>query len=555
MRLILPMIALLAVTGCHSAPKQSLVDTIYHNGVIWTGVEGDRGAKVLAIDDGKIAFVGEEIPAHLASNTTVNLKGRFVMPGFQDNHVHFMEGGAALASVDLRDAKTPDEFSRRIAAFASGLPAGRWVLNGNWDQTNWGGELPHKGWIDAETDDTPVYVIRIDGHMALANSAALREAGVTSATPNPDGGEIVRGADGEPTGILRGNALNMVLAAIPPPTDDELMEQFARAQEHALSLGLTKIHAVTAYPTETNMLDIFKMARERGLLEIRAQVSTPIESWQTVAAEVRHEGRGDDMLRWGGVKGFVDGSLGARTAWFHEPYSDETDEYGQPLNDLDELASWMEDAANAGLELSIHAIGDRGVDWAQAQLAKIQADNHRGRRLRIEHFQHPTQQAIATLAKNGLIASMQPYHAIDDGRWAGERIGVERLKTTYAFRSVLDQGGYLTFGSDWPVAPLSPLKGVYAAVTRRTVDGANPEGWLPEQKISVEEALTAYTVTNAYAFGEEDVAGTLEFGKRADFVVLSSDPRKLPPEEIGNIVVERTVIAGDVVYEDSARAN
>ncbi len=432
------MIAFLAVAGCHSAPKQSLVDTIYHNGVIWTGIEGDRDAKVLVIDDGEIAFVGAEIPAHLTSDRIVNLQGRFVMPGFQDNHVHFMEGGAALASVDMRDANTPEEFSGRIAAFASRLPAGRWVLNGNWDQTNWGGELPHKGWIDTATAETPVYVIRIDGHMALANSAALREAGITSATPDPDGGEIVRGAGGEPTGILRGNALYMVLAVIPPPSDDELMEQFARAQEHSLSLGLTKIHAVTAYPTESNMLDIFKIARERGLMKIRAQVSTPIEFWQAMAAEVRHEGRGDDLLRWGGVKGFVDGSLGARTAWFHEPYSDEPDEYGQPLNDLDELASWMEDAANAGLELSIHAIGDRGIDWAQTQLAKIPTEDVGGRRYRIEHFQHPTKEAIATLAKNGMIASMQPYHAIDDGRWAGERIGDERLKTTYAFRSVLD---------------------------------------------------------------------------------------------------------------------
>jgi len=471
------------------------------------------------------------------------------MPGFMDNHVHFMEGGAALASVDLRPAGSPDAFKRRVGEYVQDLPAGRWVLNGNWDQTQWGGELPHRNWIDADTADNPVYVIRIDGHMALANTAALKAAKITKETPNPDGGIIERDQDGELTGILKGNALNLVLSIIPALSDDELMEQFALAQNHALSLGLTKVHAVTAYPTETNMLDIFQLAKSRDLMKIRVKVSTPIEAWQQMEREVQDQGRGDDLLSWGGIKGFIDGSLGARTAWMYEPYEDDPDSTGLPLNKPEQLAGWMRNADMAGLELSIHALGDRGIDTVIAELKDIAGADIRQRRYSIEHFQHPTKEAITALAETGIIASMQPYHAIDDGRWAEERIGKERLKTTYAFRSILDAGGKLTFGSDWPVAPLSPIEGVYAAVTRRTLDGVNSDGWIPEQKISVIEALSAYTMTNAYGFGEENVAGSLEPGKRADFVILSDDPRSILAADIRDITVLQTVIGGETVFK------
>lgn len=545
-------LSLIFLLGCKVSPPEIEADTIYTNGVFWTGVESELDAKTIAVDDGSIVFIGQALPPHISSNELVDLNGQFVMSGFMDNHVHFMEGGAALASVELRDANTPELFKQRIAAYAKDLSEGRWVLNGNWDQTQWGGELPHKDWIDSYTPNTPVYVIRLDGHMALANSAALKAAGITKDTTDPKGGVIMRDAQGEPTGILKGNALNLVLSVIPAPSDDELMEQFTMAQEHALSLGLTKVHAVTAYPTETTMLDIFQMAQERGLMKIRAQVSTPIEAWQDMAAETAQGDRGDTLLKWGGVKGFIDGSLGARTAWMHEPYTDAPDSTGLPLNDPADFATWMKAADKAGLELSIHALGDRGIDTIIAGMKDIAGSEIQERRYRIEHFQHPTEDAIKALSETGIIASMQPYHAIDDGRWAEERIGSERLKTTYAFRSILDAGGILTFGSDWPVAPLSPIKGVYAAVTRRTLDDANPNGWIPEQKISIEEALRAYTSTNAYAFNEETISGTLALGKRADFIVLSNDPRSIPQKDIANINVIQTVIAGEVVYSSSA---
>lgn len=542
--LIFIICSMLFTGGCNSR-----VDTLYTNGAIWSGPEQSKNMSVMAVKNGKIAFIGTKVPTNMQAAHTVDLNGRFVMHGFMDNHVHFLEGGAALASVDLRDAQTPEQFSARVAQFSKNLPLGRWVLNGNWDHENWGGLLPHKNWIDKDTPNTPVYIIRIDGHQALANSAALKLANIHQDTPDPKGGKIIRDENGEATGILKGNALNLVLQVIPQPSDDELMEQFSLAQEHALSLGLSKIHALTAYSTETTMLRTFILARERKLLKIRAYVSTPIESWQDTANLVKEQSKGDDLLSWGGVKGFIDGSLGARTAWFYDAYTDEKDYFGLPINAPDRLKNWMEQADQAGLNLSIHALGDRGIDTILKHFEDIAGTDIKNRRYRIEHFQHPTVGAIKELAIKGVIASMQPYHAIDDGRWAEQRVGEKRLETTYAFKSILNAGGLLTFGSDWPVAPLSPIEGVYAAVTRRTLDNLHPDGWIPEQKLSVEEALTAYTLSNSYAFRSEDSSGTLALNKYADFVILSDDPRKAKPESLREIFVLENYINGKLVFK------
>jgi len=522
---------------------------LFVNATIWTGVKDRPDASVLVIRDENIVFVGDKIPEQFAGLAPVDLAGRFVMHGFMDNHVHFMEGGAALASIDLREVASPDAFARKIAQHVKQVPKGQWVLNGNWDHENWGGQLPHKKWIDSNTKDNPVFVIRIDGHQALANTAALKAAGINKTTPNPEGGIIERDADGELTGIIKGNALNLLLQVIPPASETSLLNRFSLAQEHAFRFGISKVHAVTAYPTETTMLDMFKLARDSGIMKIRAKVSTPIESWQAAARVVSEQGYGDEWLSFGGVKGFIDGSLGARTAWFHEAYTDEEGYFGLPLNDPKTFAAWMKEADQAGLSLSIHALGDKGIDTVIDQMELIAGAGIVHKRYRIEHFQHPSKLAIQRLAKHKIIASMQPYHAVDDGRWAVQRLGTKRLATAYAFRSILDAGGILTFGSDWPVAPLSPFEGIYAAVSRQTLDGANPGGWIPEQKITVEEALTAYTRTNSYAFGTEQVAGTLEQGNFADFIVLSHDPRKVSVEAIRNIQVLRNYIGGNLVFQ------
>jgi len=284
MRILTLIISCLCLLACQEEqPQQQSFDAVYKNAVIWTGVDGQKDARALGIKSGQITYVGAALPDNYKTAETIDVSGKFLMAGFMDNHVHFMEGGATLASVDLRDASTPEAFINRISDYAAKLPKGRWVLNGNWDETlwqddpKWGGQLPRRSWIDDARSNRPIFVIRLDGHMGLANSAALKAAGITRDTPVPAGGEILKDENGEPTGILKGAALNLILSVIPPPNDDELMEQFKLAQDHALSLGLTKVHAVTAYPTETTMLDIFQMAEARGIMKLRAQVSTPIE--------------------------------------------------------------------------------------------------------------------------------------------------------------------------------------------------------------------------------------------------------------------------------------
>ncbi|HOP19645.1 MAG TPA: amidohydrolase, partial [Amphiplicatus sp.] len=411
------------------------------------------------------------------------------------------------------------------------------------------GELPRADWIDALTPDNPVFVFRLDGHMALANSLAMRIAGVTAETSDPAGGEIVRDADGTPTGVFKDNAMNLIAAAMPPPADEEIDAAFLAAQDVALSHGVTKVHDMG--DGDGKSLPDFRRQKEAGRMRIRVYALSPLADWPTLAAYVEENGRGDDQFRWDGLKGFVDGSLGSATAWFYDPFTDRPDYSGMPVADLDELKADIEGADAAGLHVAVHAIGDRANDWlldAYESAAGANGEEIKSRRFRIEHAQHLTTGEIDRFAHLGVIASMQPYHAIDDGRWAETKIGPERIKTTYAFRSLIDAGAVLTFGSDWSVAPLDPLAGIYAAVTRRTIDGANPGGWVPAQKITVDEALHAYTAANAYAGFQEDNLGTIEPGKLADLVVLADDVTQIDPTLIADVKVLRTIVGGKEEY-------
>ncbi len=523
--------------------------TLYINGTIWTGVADAPDASVMAITSGKISYVGNDSSKIKNPVEVIDLKNQFVTPGLIDNHTHFIEGGAGLAAVQLRDASTPEEFSRRIVDFSKTLAPEEWVLFGNWDHEQWGGELPNKAWIDTQTPNTPVFVMRLDGHMGFANSVALKLAGINSDSEQPTGGEIVRDKNGEPTGVLKDTALEPVLSVIPQASDGELLKAIEAAQNHALRLGLTQVHVMSANPTETNIFRAFKLADQNGLLKIRARVYTPIENWQKALESRPDANYSSKLLSWGGFKGLTDGALGSSTAWFHEPYSDAPDSNGFPLIRPAELGEMVALADQADIKLAIHAIGDKSIDEAISVMRESAGEDIESKRYRIEHFQHPTRLAIKAAADSGIIASMQPYHAIDDGRWAEKRIGENRIKTTYAFRSILEAGGKLSFGSDWPVALLNPLTGIYAAVTRATLDGANPDGWQPQEKISVEQALSAYTLANAYAGFEDNVAGSLEVGKRADFVVFKQDLRKIDANTIPNVAVTMTIIDGKMEYQ------
>ena len=384
----------------------------------------------------------------------------------------------------------------------------------------------------------------------LANTAALKLAGITSETPTPAGGEIVRDANGSPTGVLKDNAMLLVGKVIPEPTLEERFEVIRLAQEHAFANGLTQVHAMSVDPSEVWLMDVLRNAQQAGLLKLRVKVFGPIQRWPELAEQIVEHGRGDATLSWGGFKGLVDGSLGSATAWFYEPYVDAPTNSGFPLIQPSELRGYITDIDKIGLPMAIHGIGDKAIDELLAAMLAVGGEATPAKRFRIEHFQHPSAHAIQELAQHGVIAAAHPYHAIDDGRWLEGKIGPERAKTTYAFKSILDAGGILSFGSDWPVAPLAPLAGVHAAVTRATIDGKHPDGWQPQEKITVEQALIAYTRTNAYAVFEEEFSGTLEPGKRADFVVLAQDPRAVDPQRIKDIKVRVTAVDGEVVFGD-----
>lgn len=548
--LLMLLAACTGETAKDARPAAQSADSVYTNAIIWTGVAGASPADSMAILGDKILAVGAQADmTALTGEYTriVDLDGAFVTPGLIDNHTHFLFGGFGLASVDLRDAGTPQEFARRIGEFAQTQPAGRWISEGNWDHELWGGELPTKDWIDALTPDHPVYVMRLDGHMALVNSKALELAGITADTETPVGGEIIRDANGNPTGILKDTAMFMIDKVVPVRSDGEYDAALQAAQNHALEHGLTQVHDISDWPSFAAL----QRARKNGTLRLRVYSILPLADWQRVATYVENNGLGDDWLRWGAVKGFVDGSLGSTTAWFYAPYTDAPDTSGFPLSNTEELNQLIVQADAAGLHLAVHAIGDRANDWLLDTYADVVATNgpfeslFPERRFRIEHAQHLSAAAIERFAKQGVVPSVHPYHAIDDGRWAEDRIGNERIQRTYAFKSLLEEGAKLSFGSDWAVAPLDPIAGIYAAVTRRTFDGANPDGWVPQEKITVEQALTAFTQGSAYAGYQEALLGTLEAGKLADFVVLSQDLFAIDPNTIADVKVLRTIVGGE----------
>jgi hypothetical protein len=541
------VLALLVVGGCAIEPQPA--ELVLVNGVVWTGMPGGTVSAV-AVRDGRILHAGsnDEVRRYQGPLTReIDLAGRLVVPGLIDSHTHFADGGFQLGSVDLRDAATPAEFARRIGEFARELPPGRWITGGDWDHELWpDAPLPRREWIDSVAGDHPVSVSRLDGHMAVLNGVALRLAGITSATPDPAGGTIVRDPrTGEPTGVLKDEAMGLVSRHIPAPGVAERDEALRRAQAHALARGVTMIEDMGSWAG----LETYRRARSAGELRLRVYAFVPLSSWERLSAFMQANGRGDARLRWGGVKAFVDGSLGSTTAWFHEPYQDAPGTAGLMVTDTAVLRAQIRAADAAGLQVVVHAIGDRANDWLLGAFADVAAANGaRDRRFRIEHAQHLSPSAIPRFSALGVIPSMQPYHAIDDGRWAEKRIGPQRIRTTYAFRSLLDAGARLAFGSDWTVAPLDPILGIHAAVTRQTIDGSNPGGWVPAEKITAEEALRAYTSGAAYAAFVDDYLGTLGPGMAADLVVLSADLLSIGAEAIRNVRVDYTIIGGEVVF-------
>jgi predicted amidohydrolase YtcJ len=551
MKIPIVMLITLAFTQAHA-------DLVLLNGKIWTVNDRQPEAEAVACIGGRLVAVGSthEIRKWIGPKTKViDLQGQRVVPGFNDAHVHFFDGGAGLASVQLRDARTPEEFRDRIRDFAVRLPKNRWVLNGNWDHENWiPAHLPTRQLIDGVTPNNPVFINRLDGHMALANSPALKLAGITRETPDPPGGTIVRDANGEPTGVLKDAAMSYVSRVIPRPGEDEIAEAIRAAMLYAAENGVTSVQDMSASP---EVFAVYQKLFANGDLSVRISGHQPLSEWERLARIGVRAGFGHDKLKIGGLKGFADGSLGSTTALFFEPYLDDPKTSGLPSDEMipeSKMSNNILKADKAGLHVAVHAIGDKANQAILDIFAEAEKQNGpRDRRFRIEHAQHLRPQEIKRFGSQRIIASMQPYHAIDDGRWAEKRIGPERAKGTYAFRSLLDAGTVLAFGSDWFVAPMDPLMGIYGAVTRRTLDGKRPAGWVPEQKITVAEAVRAYTLGSAFASFDEKTKGSIEVGKLADLAVLSADIFKINPVEIEKIKVVMTIFDGRVIYDRGKR--
>jgi predicted amidohydrolase YtcJ len=556
---LLAAAAMLLSFGCSGSSGGTMAELVLINGKVWTGVPGRPWAEAVAVSDGRIEKVGTTAEVSgLAGKKTevVDLEGSLVLPGFIDSHTHFLAGGFALRSIKLREARSREEFVEKIAAKARGTAEGEWILNGDWDHENFDPpELPRKEWIDAVTPANPVCLNPLDGHMVLANSLALRIAGITKDTPVPAGGEIVRDPEtGEPTGILKDTAMDLVYDKIPEPSFEEKLQAAEASLRHAAENGVTSVHEMA----DESSYEVFAELGRRNKLTARISVYIPItevERFPGLKSGSAHE---SPYLRLAGLKGFVDGSLGSATALFFEPYTDDPRTRGLLHGQMFPegiMEKRILEADRAGLQVAVHAIGDRANSLLLDIYEKARSENGpRDRRWRIEHAQHLRPEDIPRFGRLGVVASVQPYHAIDDGRWAEKKIGPERVRTTYAFRSLLESGAVLAFGSDWTVAPLDPLAGIFAAVTRRTLDGKFPEGWNPEEKIGVEEAVKGYTTNGAYTDFSEGTKGAIDEGKVADLVVVDRDIFTIPPEEIEKAGVLMTVFDGRIIYRNDGRS-
>jgi predicted amidohydrolase YtcJ len=553
----------LVVSATASANAQAFASLVLVHGHIWTENPAQPEAEAIAIDGNRVLQVGTSAEIlRLAGPTSrvIDLHGRRVVPGFNDAHVHFVDSGQGLAGVQLRTAASQAEFRRRMASFAQSQPENAWIVDGEWDHERWTpAVLPTHQLIDDVTAHNPVFVERLDGHMGLANALAMKIAGVDRNTPEIPGGVIVRDEAGNPTGMFKDSAMTLITRVIPPLSLEQTEAATLAAQQEAARHGVTSVQGMAGTNDDTSgpsRLRAYQSLARQGRVNIRISENLRLLDWKFLAGAGVQAGFHDDFIQVGGLKAFADGGLGASTAWLFAPYDDSPANSGLASDELqkpEQMYADIKAADQAGLQIAIHAIGDRANHTILDFYQRVEQENGpRDRRLRIEHAQHLAPNDIPRFAQLHVIASMQPYHAIDDGRWAQKRLGAERMHDSYVFRSLLDSGAMLAFGSDWPVAPMDPIMGIYAAVTRRTLDDRNPGGWIPEQKISVAEAVHAYTVGSAYAQFDEKIKGSLEPGKLADLVVLSRDIFHIDPVEIQNARVDLTICDGRIVYEESA---
>ena len=545
---------LLAAALALPSLSSAQADLIVRNAHIWTVNPQQPQAEALAVLNGRFVAVGTEAAVMRwqgPHTRIVDAKGNRLLPGFNDAHVHFSDGGAGLSAVQLTGVTSLEEFVQRIAAYAAHAPKGEWIRNGYWDETKWSpAKLPTRQDVDAATPDNPLILDRYDGHMVLANSKALALAGITSKSPDPPGGLIVRDAAGQPTGALKDAAIELLRRVVPPLDAAQRRRAIERGLQEAALRGVTSIQDMSL---DYGDLAVYSRLLEENKLSVRVYGAPLISNVEDQAQLGLGHAFGGPSLRIGALKMFADGSLGSRTAYFIQPYADEPGNRGLLFSDMLPLIKAGQrlaraDAAN--LQVCTHAIGDAAVKTVLDLYQVVEKnDGPRDRRWRIEHSQHLSPSDFDRYAQLHVIASVQPYQAIDDGRWAEVRIGHERASRMHAYRTFLDHGVRLAFGTDWPVAPLDPVLTLYAAVTRATLDGKNPQGWFPEQKLSIQEAIAAYTMGSAYAEFQERDKGSIEPGKLADMVLLSQDVLNIAPAAIRDTHVLRTWLGGVDIYD------
>jgi predicted amidohydrolase YtcJ len=541
------LVSLFLLQNC--TEQNITADVIYKNGYFYTVNEKEPLVSEVAIKNDKFIFVGQKTPRSYIDEGTlvIDLKGQFVLPGFIDSHLHFMDGGFSISSIDLRNAASKAIFIKKIADYAKNLPKGEWILSGNWDHTLWEGQpLPERWWIDKVTPNNPVMINRLDGHMALANSLALKLAGISNEVETPPGGVIVRNNKGIITGILKESAMQLVYNVIPRASFESKVRAAKSAMNYLLENGVSSAHDMGTW----EHVQVYDSLISKNELKVRISSFPPIAQWEKLK-DYKLKNRNSTFLKIKGTKGFMDGSLGSSTAKFFKPYLADKTNFGvwdDQMIPPEKMLNRIKNVSGLNYQVVTHAIGTE-ANHVLLDMYEDVLNNNKSKRFRIEHAQHLLPEDIERFAELGVIASMQPYHCIDDGRWAETRIDYERCKTTYAFRALLDKNAIVAFGSDWDVAPVSPLWGIYAAVTRQTLDGKHKNGWVPEQKITVEEAIKCYTLNGAYADFSENEKGSIEKDKLADFVVLSSNILEILPSEIKDVEVNMTVVGGEIVFE------
>jgi predicted amidohydrolase YtcJ len=563
--LILSPVRALAQSSAPTAAPGPKADVIYIHANVYTGVPSNAQfssilrEEAIAVRGERIEAVGKNIDIQKLKGPltqVVDLGGHFVMPGFNDAHLHLADAGSQKLNVDLTGVKSLDEFRERVLTQVEKAKPGEWILGGGWDETIWPVPvLPSRWDLDEVSGGHPVFLDRVDGHLAVANTRALQLASITIASREPEGGKIDRDANGQPTGILREGAQRAVRAVIPQPTHE------ARRQGIEVALADLAEHGVTSaqdYSPDWENFQIYEEIEKDGKLTARISEWLPFnDSIEALKTKRDSHPQSDLMLHTGMLKGFMDGSLGGHTAALLEPYTDDPKTSGLPQYEAAKLNEMARERVLAGFQLGFHAIGDKGVQMAldafaeaekAAKEAKVKAANGGDDyRLRIEHAQVTTPAQIARFKELKVIASMQPSHVLTDMRWAQDRLGPKRAATSYAWAGFLNKGVTVAFGTDYPVEPVTPFRGLYAAVTRKSENGK--QEYFPEQKLTMDQAIAAYTTGSAFAEFEEKEKGKLVAGMLADFVVLDRDVTAASPEKVLGTKVLRTVVGGKTVYE------